>query len=187
MAAVYKTPGSTSEKAVNWGREQAVNHPGKKPRTAPEKAVDHAGVARLRGRASDARSGEQDNPNGRLGRRAPERPDGDWLHPFWRPPRGSNPPEIAPQGRRGRSPDPSRTSCGASGNAPGGKHPPVHPDGAPQVAQFLLFLRAGRLGLGCFPRKQKKRRGVPGTQWVHIDQSGYDTCRDWNDYRSPKK
>ena len=33
----------------------------------------------------------------------------------------------------------------------------------------------------------KKRRGVPGTQWVHIDQSGYDACRDWNDYRSPKK
>ena len=34
---------------------------------------------------------------------------------------------------------------------------------------------------------KKKRRGVPGTQWVHIDQSGYDACRDWNDYRSPKK
>jgi hypothetical protein len=37
----------------------------------------------------------------------------------------------------------------ASGGAPGGKHPPVHPDVAgPQAVQFLLFLRAARLGLG---------------------------------------
>ncbi len=34
---------------------------------------------------------------------------------------------------------------------------------------------------------KKKRRGVPGTQWVHIDQVGYDACRDWNDYRPPKR
>ena len=30
-------------------------------------------------------------------------------------------------------------------------------------------------------------RGVPGTKWVHIDQATYDACRDWNDYRPPKK
>ena len=62
------------------------------------------------------------------------------------PPRGNNPPEIAPMRRRSRPPGPSRTPCVASGNAPGGKQPPVHPDvAAPQVAQFLL---GGRLGLG---------------------------------------
>ena len=33
---------------------------------------------------------------------------------------------------------------------------------------------------------KKKKRGVPGTQWIHIDQAAYDTCRDWNDYRSPQ-
>ena len=32
---------------------------------------------------------------------------------------------------------------------------------------------------------KKKRRGVPGTQWIHIDQADYDTCRDWNEYRPP--
>ena len=34
---------------------------------------------------------------------------------------------------------------------------------------------------------KKKRRGIPGTKWVHIDQSGYDACRDWNEYRPPKR
>ncbi len=34
---------------------------------------------------------------------------------------------------------------------------------------------------------RKNRRGVPGTQWVHIDQATYDACRDWNEYRPPKK
>ena len=29
---------------------------------------------------------------------------------------------------------------------------------------------------------KKKKRGVPGTQWIYIDQAAYDTCRDWNDY-----
>ena len=33
---------------------------------------------------------------------------------------------------------------------------------------------------------KKKKRGVPGTQWILIDQAAYDTCRDWNDYRSPQ-
>ena len=34
---------------------------------------------------------------------------------------------------------------------------------------------------------KKKRRGIKGTQWVYIDQSDYDACRDWNEYRPPKK
>ena len=33
----------------------------------------------------------------------------------------------------------------------------------------------------------KKRRGVPGTQWVHIGQAAYDACRDWREYRPPKR
>ena len=33
---------------------------------------------------------------------------------------------------------------------------------------------------------RRKRRGVPGTQWVYIDRAAYDACRDWNDYR-PRK
>ena len=33
----------------------------------------------------------------------------------------------------------------------------------------------------------KKRRGVPGTQWTHIDQPAYDACRDWNEYRPSKR
>ena len=34
---------------------------------------------------------------------------------------------------------------------------------------------------------KKKRRGVPGTKWVHIDQAAYDACRDRNEYRTPKR
>ena len=34
---------------------------------------------------------------------------------------------------------------------------------------------------------KKKRRGVPGTQWVPIDRATYDACRDWNEYRPPKR
>ena len=34
---------------------------------------------------------------------------------------------------------------------------------------------------------RKNRRGVPGTQWVHIDRATYDACRDWKDYRPPKR
>ena len=34
---------------------------------------------------------------------------------------------------------------------------------------------------------KKKKRGVPGTHWIHIDQADYDTCRDWTEYRSPKR
>ena len=30
------------------------------------------------------------------------------------------------------------------------------------------------------------RRGVPGTQWVHIDQTAYDACRDLREYRPPQ-
>ena len=31
-----------------------------------------------------------------------------------------------------------------------------------------------------------RRRGVPGTQWVHIDQAAYDACRDLREYRPPR-
>ena len=34
---------------------------------------------------------------------------------------------------------------------------------------------------------KNRRRGVPGTQWVYIDQAAYDACRDWNDYRPRKR
>ena len=33
---------------------------------------------------------------------------------------------------------------------------------------------------------KKKPRGISGTTWVPIDQSGYDACRDSNEYRLPK-
>ena len=33
---------------------------------------------------------------------------------------------------------------------------------------------------------KKKKRGVPGTQWVHIDKAAYDACRDSREYRPPK-
>ena len=32
---------------------------------------------------------------------------------------------------------------------------------------------------------KRMRRGIPGTKWVHIDQVGYDSCRDYNEYRPP--
>ena len=47
----------------------------------------------------------------------------------------------------------------------------------------LVFQSAFPVALNT-PKKNK--RGVPGTQWIHIDQAAYDTCRDWNDYRSPQ-
>ena len=34
---------------------------------------------------------------------------------------------------------------------------------------------------------KKKRRGVPGTQWVYIDRAAYDACRDWREYRQHKR
>ncbi len=33
---------------------------------------------------------------------------------------------------------------------------------------------------------RKKRRGIPGTKWIHIDQASYDSCRDYNEYRPPR-
>ena len=32
-----------------------------------------------------------------------------------------------------------------------------------------------------------RRRGVPGTRWVHIDRAVYDACRDPRDYRPPRR
>ena len=29
---------------------------------------------------------------------------------------------------------------------------------------------------------KKRRRGIPGTKWIHIDQAAYDACRDWKEY-----
>ena len=46
----------------------------------------------------------------------------------------------------------------------------------------LVFQSAFPVALNT-PKKQM--RGVPGTQWIHIDQADYDTCRDWNEYRPP--
>ena len=48
----------------------------------------------------------------------------------------------------------------------------------------LVFQSAFPVALNT-PRKKNRR--VPGTQWIHIDQADYDTCRDWNDYRPPKR
>ena len=41
----------------------------------------------------------------------------------------------------------------------------------------LVFQSAFPVALNT-PKKQM--RGVPGTQWIPIDQADYDTCRDWN-------
>ena len=46
----------------------------------------------------------------------------------------------------------------------------------------LVFQSAFPVALNT-PKKQM--RGVPGTQWIHIDQADYDACRDWNEYRPP--
>ncbi len=32
-----------------------------------------------------------------------------------------------------------------------------------------------------------RRRGIPGTQWVHMDQTAYDACHDPADYRHPRR
>ena len=34
---------------------------------------------------------------------------------------------------------------------------------------------------------RRRRRGIPGTKWVYIDQADYDNCRDYNEYRPPKR
>ena len=107
-------------------------------------------------------------------RRAPERPDGDCLHPGapWRPPRGSNPPEIAPMRRRSRPPGPSRTSCGAShrgallvgsipqsiltSRPPGGPIPAI-PAGGPPGAGVAPPVSRAQHGQGRNPRKSAVR------------------------------
>ena len=48
----------------------------------------------------------------------------------------------------------------------------------------LFFESAFPVGPGT-PRG--RRRGVPGTRWVHIDQTSYDACRDPRDYRPPRR
>ncbi|MDE2842655.1 MAG: NYN domain-containing protein [Chloroflexota bacterium] len=37
-----------------------------------------------------------------------------------------------------------------------------------------------------FERGKTSPRGVPGTNWVHIDQATYDSCYDPRNYRPPK-
>ena len=54
---------------------------------------------------------------------------------------------------------------------------------AKSQSRKLVFQSAFPVALNT-PRK--KKRGVPGTEWIHIDQADYDTCRDWNEYRRPK-
>ena len=41
----------------------------------------------------------------------------------------------------------------------------------------------------CFPfgPGSLSPRGVPGTDWIHIDQATYDSCRDPKDYRPSRK
>ena len=48
----------------------------------------------------------------------------------------------------------------------------------------LLFESAFPVGPGTL---RGRRRGVPGTRWVHIGQTGYDACRDPRDYRPPRR
>ena len=95
-------------------------------------------------------------------------PDGDCLHRHTErgPPRGNNPPEIAPMRRRSRLPGPSRTPCGASGNAPGGKQPPVHPDvAAPRWPNSCW----GPPGAGVAPTVGS---AVPAPRWATLADSG---------------
>lgn len=37
-----------------------------------------------------------------------------------------------------------------------------------------------------FSPTAENRRGINGTEWIHIDRSTYDACLDANDYR-PKR
>ena len=57
---------------------------------------------------------------------------------------------------------------------------------AKEIAQSqqrqLVFESAFPIGPGT-----KYKRGVPGTDEVVIDKVAYDTCRDWNEYRHPKR
>ena len=46
----------------------------------------------------------------------------------------------------------------------------------------LTFESAFPIGSGT-----KYKRGVPGTDALVIDKASYDACRDWNEYRLPKK
>ena len=46
----------------------------------------------------------------------------------------------------------------------------------------LIFESAFPVGLG----DPRRRRGIPGTTWVEIDQATYDSCRDPRDYRPPR-
>ena len=53
---------------------------------------------------------------------------------------------------------------------------------AKQIAESqnrtLTFESAFPVGPG-----SRSRRGVPGTNWVHIDRATYDACRDYRNYR----
>ena len=57
---------------------------------------------------------------------------------------------------------------------------------AVRLAKEIAKAQGRRLTFeSCFPfgPGRVSPRGVPGTDWIHIDQATYDSCRDPKDYR----
>ena len=57
---------------------------------------------------------------------------------------------------------------------------------AVRLAKEIAKAQSRRLAFeSCFPHGlgSHSRRGVPGTTWIPIDQTTYDSCRDPRDYR----